>query len=104
MQTIDYRNESFEQVRGRVDGLRQTIWNHMMSRGEALTTRQIAAETGIDILTVRPRVTELVQIGFAEVDGLAGREGRYRAISQFMARAKYEQERAKAHESQLQLL
>jgi DNA-binding transcriptional regulator YhcF (GntR family) len=104
MQTIDYRNESFEQVRARVDGLRETIWKHMMTRGEALTTRQIAAETGIDILTVRPRVTELVQIGFAEVDGLAGREGRYRAISDFVARRTYEQAKARATEAQLQLL
>lgn len=103
MQTIDYRNETFEQIRGRVDGLRERIWNHLLDRGEPLTTRQIADETGIDLLTVRPRVTELVQIGFAEVDGVAGREGRYRAISQFMARAAYQVAKAKATAPQMML-
>ena len=45
------------------------------------TTRQLAEKSAIDILNVRPRTTDLVQIGLVEMIG-GGQEGIYRARSQ----------------------
>lgn len=46
-----------------------------------MTTDAIAQRTGLPLLTVRPRVTELCQVGLAEFVDRVGHHGRYRAIS-----------------------
>jgi DNA-binding transcriptional regulator YhcF (GntR family) len=132
MKPIDYRNETFEQVKGRIDATRAAIWHAMQADGRALTTREIAALTGIDLLTVRPRVTELVQLGFAVLaeesvssstfqveetrnqkpetrnsssasSSSSSREGRYRALSNFDALRLFEERSRVAREPQLSL-
>ncbi|MCC6356945.1 MAG: hypothetical protein IT577_23915 [Verrucomicrobiae bacterium] len=45
---------------------------------------------GWDILRVRPRVTELVQLGLARLDGSIFREGTYRALNWNEARIAWE--------------
>lgn len=82
MQPIDHRNTTFADLQGRLHGLRLAVLADMRQRGQG-TTREIAQRSGIDILTVRPRVTELVELGFVCVVGGTehAREGIYRALS-----------------------
>lgn len=47
--------------------------------GGAATTEELAARTRLPLLTVRPRVTELVQAGLAAAAGRRGRCGVYAA-------------------------
>lgn len=53
----------------------------MMSSREPLTTDAIAQRAGLPLLTVRPRVTELCQVGLAEFVDRDGHHGRYRAVN-----------------------
>jgi DNA-binding transcriptional regulator YhcF (GntR family) len=119
MKPVDYRNETFDQVKGRMDATRAALYNAMLADGRALTTREIAALTGVDLLTVRPRVTELVQMGFVECESRItyfgfnpqsaipnpqSREGRYRALSHFEALRVYEGRARIARDPQLQMV
>jgi predicted transcriptional regulator len=66
------------------------------------TTRQLAHAMNRDILNVRPRVTELFQIGMAEVVG-GTTEGIYKAVSQFTAQHAFAEKQRKSIEPQLNL-
>jgi hypothetical protein len=81
MNPIDYRNETWESVRARVSGLRQKVYDAYMAYGPA-TTRELSQRSGIDLLTLRPRTTELTQLGLCDVveDDKAGREAIYVAV------------------------
>lgn len=90
MKPIDFRNESFEQVRERVDGLRAMVLGAWAMHGPC-TTRELADRSGISILTLRPRTTELVELGFvrlAEHQPVKG-EGTYRAATPAEAAATF---------------
>jgi hypothetical protein len=56
--------------------------------------------SGIDILTLRPRATELYQLGFLEVLESESHEGIYRAVSATEAREKFFAKRKAAMEAQ----
>ena len=109
MKPIDYRNETWADVKGRMDAVRLHIWEVMLEpvNRVPMTTREIAAVTGVDLLTVRPRVTELYQMGFVEVvddgSGKRGKEGYYRALSEYEAMRVFEMECRVAREPQLEL-
>jgi hypothetical protein len=45
------------------------------------TTRRLAEASGIDILNVRPRTTDLVHMGLVRLCGSAGGEGIYAACT-----------------------
>jgi hypothetical protein len=93
MTPIDLRNETWESIQERITGQRRMVlyaWK-VMGRG---TTRQLATWASMDILTVRPRTTELVQLGFVRLTSQLGTEGLYEAISDDDARAKFEADRA----------
>lgn len=83
MKPIDFRNETFGQLRDRLTDLRLAVLQAWQAHGPA-TTRQVATRCGIDLLTFRPRTTELYQMGAvvlvdeAEPTGDA-HEGVYRA-------------------------
>lgn len=79
MLPTDIRKLTWDEVRDHLAGPRQVIWEWLVVLGPA-TTSQIAEGTSIGLLTVRPRVTELVQLGFAECIGREHREGIYRAV------------------------
>ena len=95
------RDLNWQQLQERVSGLRATVHEALRMHGPC-TTRQLAARAGLDILTVRPRVTELCQLGFAsEVSpsSLDARpsspaEGIYRACSFQEAATAYEERQA----------
>jgi predicted ArsR family transcriptional regulator len=105
MQPIDYRNETWEDVQKRVEGLRRQVYHALQKHGPC-TTRQLAEKCGIDLLTVRPRVTELYQLGLAQLANPepGGGEGVYQAVNIIIARHNFERERAAALDRQLTLL
>ncbi|MFA6271418.1 MAG: hypothetical protein WC657_09530 [Candidatus Paceibacterota bacterium] len=81
MKAIDYRNTSWAQLQGHLAGQRETVYHAFEHHGPG-TTRDIAHKANISILTLRPRTTELVQLGFVEVLGPSadGHEAVYIAV------------------------
>lgn len=66
MKPIDYRDATWEAIRENVSGLREAVWRAFAEWGPG-TTRFISEKSGIDILTLRPRATELYQLGFLKL-------------------------------------
>ena len=82
MKPIDLRDATFAGLsREFLTGARLTLYRDLLERGPS-TTRALAERTGISIFTVRPRVTELAQIGLVKLGEAAGREGIYCAIQE----------------------
>lgn len=102
MNPIDYRQETWESLQGRLAGLRGRVLAALRLHGPC-TTRELSAKSGMDILTVRPRVTELVQLGWAHCSDEPGREGIYQAASYTEARRHFEREAARVRDAQLSL-
>lgn len=84
----DIRDLNWSEIEGLMHGPRKTIWEWLKSHGPA-TTSAIAEGTGIALLTVRPRVTELCQMEFAECVGRERREGVYQARKSYEAMARH---------------
>jgi len=66
MKATDFRNATFESIRNDLEGMRLAVYDAWVKHGPA-TTRDLARLCGIDLLTVRPRTTELLQLGLLEV-------------------------------------
>lgn len=77
MKPIDYRNHTWEALRSRLSGLRMQVYTAFVHHGPG-TTWQISNKSGISILTLRPRTTELLQLGFIEI--LEGSENSREAV------------------------
>lgn len=90
MTPADVRNLSWEELRDHLAGPRAAVWEWLRNHGPATTTA-ISEGTGIPLLTVRPRMTELVQLGFADCVGRLRREGVYASISPEAARARLQE-------------
>jgi hypothetical protein len=109
MKPIDYRNETWESIRGRLAGLRQDVYAAFELYGPC-TTRELAERSDIDILTLRPRATELYQLGFLEVIPVddpadhTGREAIYAAVPVEKARVTFEWLRNQPVQSELRLI
>lgn len=90
MKPTDFRTATFRELQGRLVYLRLSVWEALAHHGPC-TTRELARECGFDLLTVRPRVTELVQMGFAVCvnEDEAGKEGIYRALTVAEAEAAF---------------
>ena len=80
MNPTDIRAMNWNELSGKLEGLRHRVYLAMQATGPA-TTADIAARSGLSVLTVRPRVTELVQLGFAQCFGKQAKEGIYIAVS-----------------------
>jgi hypothetical protein len=80
MVPIDYRNATFSDLKSRLSGLRIQVYQAFLDYGPG-TTKQIADRSGLSLLTLRPRTTELLDLGFVELIGGEGHEGIYRARS-----------------------
>lgn len=78
MKPINIRNESFADIQARMAGDRERVYEALQTRLDC-TTRELAEAMGWDILNVRPRVTELVDLEAVEIVGSRGHEGVYRA-------------------------
>ena len=92
MTPTDYRNETWDGLQARVNHLRRQALEAWRVHGPG-TTREVAQRAGIDILTFRPRSTELHQLGFVTTDTTAaprgGHEGIYRALTDAEALAEF---------------
>lgn len=103
MRTIDYRNTTWQQLQGSLHGRLLEVLRAWKQHG-AMTTRQLAEQSGIDLLNVRPRTTDLVQLGLVRALDVPGSEGVYEALSDEEAMRLFAVEQAKArNEDQLGL-
>lgn len=106
MKAIDYRDCTFRDIQARLHGDRASVLEALQLHGPA-TTRDLARAMEWDILSVRPRVTELVQLGLAELvpepDGRTCREGSYRALSTSEAEALFYWRQRAAQDPQTEL-
>ena len=62
MRPIDYRNETWESIKRRIAGDRLRVYEAWIKHGPC-TTEELYARSGIRILSLRPRTTELLQLG-----------------------------------------
>ena len=85
MKTTDFRNATFAGLRRDMNESLEAVYKAWVKHGPG-TTRQIATLSEIDILTLRPRTTDLTKTGLvvlaADKDQQAGHEGVYRARTQ----------------------
>ena len=63
MQPIDFRTATFDLLRERIAGVRWAVLSAWRQHGPC-TTQQLAERSEISILSLRPRTTELFQLGF----------------------------------------
>jgi len=105
MKPVDYRDATWADLQSRVEGLRAEVLASLRAKGPC-TTRELAQRSGVDILTVRPRITELVQLGLVDVVDAdkPAREGRYYALPEWQARQNFEGQCQAARNPQMQLL
>lgn len=91
MKAIDYRNHTWAHVRSHLSGLRMQTYTAYVHYGPG-TTREVSAKSGISILTLRPRTTELMQLGFVEIlDGTEdGREAVYISVPESIVQSRFE--------------
>jgi DNA-binding MarR family transcriptional regulator len=107
MKPIDYRNATWNEVQARVVSDRLDVWLAFSRHGPG-TTREIARRSGMDILNLRPRATELYQLGFLDVvedptSKARTREGVYVALSEEQARLRFETKKSQARSYQPEL-
>lgn len=106
MSPIDYRNATWEGIQNRLTGNRLAVLDALRQHGPC-TTRSLAAAMDWDILNVRPRVTELFQLGFvadATADETPTREGTYVALSDEEALESFRTRKFQSINPQLTLL
>lgn len=105
MKDIDWRSETFDGIRARVDSMRERVWRELRAHGPC-TTMELAVRAGMSVLNVRPRCTELEQLGFAVVDGHDRVRGGhiYRALTEDEAREFFSQQQRDHRETQLSFL
>jgi predicted transcriptional regulator len=105
MIAIDYRNITWDHLQATVQGKRLEVLSAWKQHGPC-TTRELAAKADMDLLAVRPRTTELLQLGLLkEVEGEGqGHEGVYRALSDDEAMTEFSKRVAEARgDGQLQM-
>lgn len=79
MKPADLRNATFDKVCDDLQGRLLEVYRAWCEHGPA-TTRDLATWSGISILNVRPRTTDLFTLGLVELVGdRRGQEGIYRA-------------------------
>lgn len=98
MKPADYRNDTWDSLQLRVNHLRRAALAAWRAFGPG-TTREVADRAGMDLLSFRPRTTELHQLGFVtlcteeEIRALPSKcgahEGIYRALSDDEALAEF---------------
>ena len=100
MVPIDFRNATFRDIQSRLSGLRASVYEALLERGPC-TTRQLAQVDGLDLLTIRPRITELVQLGLVQCLETKGHEGTYGALTQAQAEEAFLRAHQAAQDPQL---
>ncbi len=79
MKPVDFRNATFDTLATYIVGQRERVFKAWGMHGPC-TTRELAQRSGIDVLNIRPRTTELETLGFVRLDEkqTSKTEGRYR--------------------------
>lgn len=98
MKPVDYRNETYNGLLGRLTGLRERVLDAWRRHGPC-TTEQLAEWSDLSILTLRPRTTELYQMGFVIFEG----EGIYRAATAEETRAHFARLKSEATTGQVEM-
>ncbi len=83
MKPVDFRTITWQEIQDSLQGMRLATLRAFQLFGPC-TTREAARRSGMDILTLRPRATELCQLGMivlADEDSAEGHEGIYRALT-----------------------
>ena len=78
MTSTDLRNATYAGLMERLPELRLLVYRAYQAHGPG-TTRQVAYESGIDLLSFRPRSTELQQLGLVVQIGHWDNQGIYAA-------------------------
>ncbi len=77
----DIRNEQHAATRASHEERRAQVLAALAAAAVPLSTRDLAARMGWDVLSVRPRVTELYQSGRVVLDGKGPDGGLYRVAT-----------------------
>lgn len=82
MNATDFRDATFEQILGTLHGARRDVYDLLLRHGPCTTMQLAERSDRLSVLTVRPRVTELCQLGLAKLadDQPRGTEGVYEAV------------------------
>ena len=100
MKPVDLRDATFAGIRQTLNADRKAVYTAWIAHGPG-TTREVAERCGIDLLTFRPRTTDLFQIGLVELYGAEKTsEGVYRAVPE----DRWESWRKNMISNQLQLI
>ena len=92
MKAIDYRNETFRDVQSRLSGNRVRVYEAWAKHGPC-TTEELSWLSGISILSLRPRTSELMLMGFVKLCEDTRRHGHggvYVAVSITVAQAAFD--------------
>jgi hypothetical protein len=81
MQPTDIRDQNHAAKCGGHADHRAAVLAALVGGPAPVSTRALAARMGWDVLSVRPRVTELVQAGLVVMDGRDADGGLYRAAT-----------------------
>lgn len=101
--THDIKLDNWQAVQSRLTDHRLAVWQALAHRGES-TSRKLANYMDEDVLTIRPRLTELLQMGFVILTGKVGHEGTYRACSREEARRAFDLKQSQSNNPQLEML
>ena len=82
MKATDFRDLNFDRLRRDLNRQRASVYAAWQAHGPG-TTRHVAGESGIDLLSLRPRTTELMELGLLAVadPDHARAEGIYRVTT-----------------------
>lgn len=83
------RNETWDSIQARLTGDRFQVWQALCA-STPVTTRQLAGIMGRRCEDVRPRVTELCQMGLAVCIGKIHKEGTYEGVDLNTARLNFD--------------
>jgi len=102
MQPADARNLTWADIESRLAGMRERVYWGFVNHGPC-TTLQLAARAQISLLTLRPRTTELVDLGLVEMVGMDGHDGVYKAVLLQVVRERLTRPSAPARQMDLRL-
>ena len=82
MKSVDFRKATFAELHASLSGSRERVLAAWRQHGPC-TTKELAARSGIDVLTVRPRTHDLEALGFVRLHEVqpSTTEGTYRAAT-----------------------
>lgn len=106
MKPIDFRDATYATLREQLTGMRDVVFQAWIKHGPC-TTEELATRAGLSILTLRPRTTELVQLGFvrlADVQPAGKGSGVYRMARSEEVLGYLREQRENATSGQLTLL